>query len=190
MRRRICDFFMKNGVDIVDPNSTFIDGNATIERNTVVMPFNRLVGKVKVEEGCVVGSNNVLEDCVIGKNSKLERAVIKNSVLGENVRVEDSYLEDSLVLGEDSVVVKTALTKVNAKGRLVVKDARLQGVKTEGAVKVRPNAFVSAKNGVVRFFGNNVVGVGASVLEPVAIGENVCIKDFQSVKEDIPAIKI
>ena len=46
---------MTEGVTIVDPHNTYIDGRATIGRDTVIYPFTVISGQVKIGVGCQVG---------------------------------------------------------------------------------------------------------------------------------------
>jgi len=55
MQARIQDHWMTEGVSIVDPGNTYIDGRATIGRDTVIYPFTVLSGEVKVGARCKIG---------------------------------------------------------------------------------------------------------------------------------------
>ena len=190
MKGRICDYFMRNGVDIVDPSSTFIDANASIGKNSVIMPFVRLVGKIQIAENCTIKSGCVLEDCVVGANAVLENCQIKNSVLYKGVAVENAVLEDVILKGELSTIKNNSvLNKVCALGRLNVDGARLKNVKTEGCVEIKQGAVLVSETGNIKLFGNNVVGANVSVLTSVCIGENVKVKDGENVSKDIDAVK-
>ena len=48
MQARIQDHWMTEGVTIVDPRNTYIDGRASIGRDTVIYPFTVITGTVKV----------------------------------------------------------------------------------------------------------------------------------------------
>ena len=191
MRGRICDYFMRNGVDIVDPSSAFIDANVSVGKNTVIMPFVKLLGKVQIGENCIIKSGSVLEDCVVAKSVIIENSQVKNSVLGDGVVVENSVMEDVVLKGELSVVKNNScLTKCLFKGAVFADGVTLKNVKSEGRLTAKTGAVVLSETGSVRFFGNNVLGVGAKILKPVSIGENVKISDGENVVKDLPAVKI
>ena len=190
MKGRICDYFMRNGVDVVDPSSTFIGANVSIAKNTTIMPMVKLLGRVNIGQNCRIESGSVLKNCVVGDKSLIENSSLRDCVLGEETIVQNSILED-VVLGEGSVVKSNSvLNKVSAKGRLGVEGAVLRNVKTEGNVDVKTGAVLLSENGVVKMFGNNTVGIGAKILAPVSVGQNVCIKDGEEVRKDMPAVKI
>ncbi|WP_165245254.1 bifunctional UDP-N-acetylglucosamine diphosphorylase/glucosamine-1-phosphate N-acetyltransferase GlmU [Paludisphaera soli] len=55
MQSRIQDHWMTEGVSIVDPRNTYIDGRAVLGRDTVVRPFTVIDGAVMVGVGCKLG---------------------------------------------------------------------------------------------------------------------------------------
>lgn len=71
MQGRIQEWFMDNGVTIVDPANTWIDSRAVIGKDTVVEPFTYIHGKVTIGKNCRIGPFAHLHDEVeIGDNIK------------------------------------------------------------------------------------------------------------------------
>ena len=62
MQARIQDHWMTEGVSIVDPRNTYIDGRASIGRDTVIYPFTVITGAVKIGSQCRVGPFAHLRD--------------------------------------------------------------------------------------------------------------------------------
>jgi bifunctional UDP-N-acetylglucosamine pyrophosphorylase/glucosamine-1-phosphate N-acetyltransferase len=62
MQERILDRHMNAGVTIVDPRNTYIDGRATIGRDTIIHPFTMITGRVHVGERCRIGPFTHLRD--------------------------------------------------------------------------------------------------------------------------------
>jgi len=106
MQARIQDHWMTEGVTIVDPNNTYIDGRATIGRDTVIYPFSVISGNVKIGAMCRVGpfthlrDGTVLEDRVeVGAFVEISKsridsgsiarhlAYLGNAHVGRNVNV-------------------------------------------------------------------------------------------------------
>ncbi|MHB1560205.1 MAG: bifunctional UDP-N-acetylglucosamine diphosphorylase/glucosamine-1-phosphate N-acetyltransferase GlmU [Isosphaeraceae bacterium] len=112
MQARIQDHWMTEGVTIVDPRSTFIDGRATIGRDTVIYPFSFINGNVRVGANCKVGpcahlrDGTVLDDGVeIGAFVEINRSHIGARTLVRHL----AYLGDAEV-GEGVNVGATAVT--------------------------------------------------------------------------------
>ncbi len=62
---RNADYFMTNGVSILDPKSTFIDRSAQIGADTTVHPFTIIRGHTVIGKECEIGSHSVLENATI-----------------------------------------------------------------------------------------------------------------------------
>ena len=100
MQARIQDHWMTEGVTIVDPHNTYIDGRATIGRDTVIHPFTVISGKVKIGVGCQVGpfthlrDGTVLEDNVeVGAFVEVSRSHIDSGTIARHL----AYLGDATV---------------------------------------------------------------------------------------------
>ncbi len=62
MQQRIQSGLMEQGVSIVDPRNTYIDGRATIGPETTILPFSVISGTVRIGTGCRVGPFAHLRD--------------------------------------------------------------------------------------------------------------------------------
>jgi bifunctional UDP-N-acetylglucosamine pyrophosphorylase/glucosamine-1-phosphate N-acetyltransferase len=62
MQERILERHMTEGVTIVDPRNTYIDGRATIGRDTIIYPFTMITGRVDVGDHCRIGPFTHLRD--------------------------------------------------------------------------------------------------------------------------------
>jgi bifunctional UDP-N-acetylglucosamine pyrophosphorylase/glucosamine-1-phosphate N-acetyltransferase len=87
MRQRILDRLMADGVTITDPNSTFIDADVEIGKDTVIHPFTTITGHSVVGEDCVIGPMTQLRDSMIGDGSRIERAHLEKTTVASNVTV-------------------------------------------------------------------------------------------------------
>ena len=58
MRTRIADHHMREGVTIIDPQSTYISSEAVIGADTVIQPGVIIEGKTTIGENCIIGPNS------------------------------------------------------------------------------------------------------------------------------------
>jgi bifunctional UDP-N-acetylglucosamine pyrophosphorylase/glucosamine-1-phosphate N-acetyltransferase len=86
-RAEIAEYWMLEGVTIVDPPTTYIGAEVTIGQDTTLLPNTVLEGS------CVIGG-----DCRIGPNT-----IVRNTRIGDRCSIEASVLEDAEL--EDEVVV-------------------------------------------------------------------------------------
>ena len=88
LRRRKNIELMDNGVTIMDPDSTFVDADVTVGRDTVIYPFTWLEGKTTVGERCQIGPNTRFTDTTIG-----------NDVTAHFSYGHECEIEDEVILG-------------------------------------------------------------------------------------------
>jgi bifunctional UDP-N-acetylglucosamine pyrophosphorylase/glucosamine-1-phosphate N-acetyltransferase len=176
MQARIQDHWMTEGVTIVDPRSTFIDGRASIGADTVIYPFTVMSGTVTVGSKCRIGpythlrEGTVLESAVeVGAFVEIKGSHIKSGTLVRHL----AYLGDSLV-GENANIGATVVT-ANFDGRS--KHSTTIGSRARvgaGAILIAPvtigNDTVIGANAVVTRNqdvpdGQTVVGVPAQPLK-------------------------
>lgn len=88
LRKRILTEHMKNGVTVIDPDSTYIDVDVQIGMDTIVYPSSI------IERGTVIG-----EDCIIGPSSRIAGSKIANGVKIINSVVLESSIDDGTSIG-------------------------------------------------------------------------------------------
>lgn len=87
LRRRIVDRWLEEGVEIVDPASTFIDEDVVLEAGAVVMPFTFLEGATTVAAGAVVGPQARVADSRVESGAEISFSVVRGSEIGPNASV-------------------------------------------------------------------------------------------------------
>ena len=62
---------MKNGVTIIDPDTTFIDQHVQIGQDTVINPFTIIQGKTTIGKHSNIGPNSVIINATLDDNTSL-----------------------------------------------------------------------------------------------------------------------
>lgn len=149
MQTRIQDHWMTEGVSIVDPRNTYIDGRALIGRDTVIFPFTVISGPAKIGMNCRLGpfshlrAGTVLDDGV---------------ELGAFVEVSRSHLE----------------TGSRARHLAYLGDAHLGAGVNVGATAVTAN-YSGRTKGKTKIGANALIGSGAILVAPVTVGEGAIV---------------
>ncbi len=86
MQARIQDHWMTEGVTIVDPHNTYIDGRATIGRDTVIHPFTVISGQVSIGAGCQVGPFTHLRDGTATRKRRRGRSLRRGQPVSHRLR--------------------------------------------------------------------------------------------------------
>jgi bifunctional UDP-N-acetylglucosamine pyrophosphorylase/glucosamine-1-phosphate N-acetyltransferase len=179
LRDRINEEHMLAGVTIVDPATTWIDAEVTIEADAVIHPFSVLRGASRIAARSEIGPHVVLVDSEVGEGALvgpfcylrpgtvLEAGAkagtfveIKNSHIGQRTKVPHlSYVGDADV-GAD--------TNIGA-----------------GNITVNLDHAAGAKERTV--IGRNVrTGVDNAFVAPVTIGDDAWIAAGSVITEDVP----
>ncbi|HEU4971375.1 MAG TPA: bifunctional UDP-N-acetylglucosamine diphosphorylase/glucosamine-1-phosphate N-acetyltransferase GlmU [Gaiellaceae bacterium] len=179
LRDRINEAHMLAGVTIVDPSSTWIDAEATLEPDAVIHPFTVIRGESRIAAYAEVGPHAVVVSSTVGERalvgpfcylrpgSVLEAGAkagtfveLKNSRIGERTKVPHlTYLGDADV-GEDTNIAAGNITANQEHTR----------------VKERTT------------IGRNVrTGVDNTFVAPVSIGDDAWIAAGSVITEDVPA---
>lgn len=144
MQRRINEELMKDGVSILDPNSTFISYGAKIGEETTIYPFTVMESDVRIGRRCAIGPFTHLRD--------------------------GSRIEDEVVVGNFMEVVRS---KISAKTLIkhfgYLGDSRIGRGVNIGAGTVTAN-FDGKKKNVTVIKDNALIGVDTVLIAPVKIG--------------------
>lgn len=112
LNRRIVHRWQLAGVTVVDPATTWIDCDVTLERDVVLSPNVQLHGATAVGEGARVGPDTTLTDVTVGAGASVVRAHASESVIGPGASVGPfAYLRPGTRLGEHGKIGTFVETK-------------------------------------------------------------------------------
>jgi bifunctional UDP-N-acetylglucosamine pyrophosphorylase/glucosamine-1-phosphate N-acetyltransferase len=80
-RKRANQYWMENGVTLVEPSTIFIDQDVTIGQDTVIWPNTYLQGVTTIGTDCVIGPNTIVRKAQVGNSCRLEQTVVENCVV-------------------------------------------------------------------------------------------------------------
>jgi bifunctional UDP-N-acetylglucosamine pyrophosphorylase/glucosamine-1-phosphate N-acetyltransferase len=149
MQSRIQDRWMSEGVSIVDPRNTYIDGRARIGTDTTIFPFTVITGTVTIGRKCRVGPFTHLRDGTV---------LADGAEAGAFVEVNRSHFE------------------ANARARHLayLGDAHLGAGANIGAGAVIAN-FDGRTKSRTTIGAQAMIGSGAVLVAPVTIGPGATV---------------
>jgi bifunctional UDP-N-acetylglucosamine pyrophosphorylase/glucosamine-1-phosphate N-acetyltransferase len=172
MQARIQDRWMTEGVSIVDPRNTYIDGRARIGSDTTIFPFTVISGTVTIGRHCRVGpfahlrDGTVLDDgAEVGAFVEVNRSHLEADARARHLAyLGDAHLGPGVNVGAGAI---TANFDGRHKSRTTIGAQAMIG---SGAILVAPvtigpgatvgaNAVVTKNHDVAE--GQTVVGVPA-----------------------------
>ena len=89
LRRRKNEELMAEGVTIMDPDSTYIDADVKVGRDTVIYPQTWLEGNTEIGE-----------ECEIGPSVRFQNMKVGNRVTGQFTYAHDAVIDDEVILGQ------------------------------------------------------------------------------------------
>ena len=100
LNRRIVSQWMKDGVSVMDPATTWIDADVVLAPDVTILPGTQLLGATVVAEDAVIGPDTTLKDCEIGAGARVVRTHGELAVVGDQATVGPySYLRAGTRLG-------------------------------------------------------------------------------------------
>lgn len=112
LRDRVNEGWMRTGVSILDPHTTWIDVTVTVERDAVIDQNTQLQGATTVGEGALVGPDTTLVDTVVGAGASIVRSHALGAEVGPQASVGPyAYLRPESRLGRKAKVGTFVETK-------------------------------------------------------------------------------
>ncbi len=175
VRKRILENFMRQGVTIVDPLTTYIDADAKIGQDTVIRPFTVIENSVRIGRRCIIGPFARLRPGTrIGNNAEVGNfAEISRSELGDYTLMKHfSFLGDAQVGSRVNIGAGTVTANYDGRrknktrirdGAFIGSDSILVAPVTIGKKAITGAGCVVTKGKVVPDKGV-VVGVPAKLI--------------------------
>ena len=117
LRARAAEYWMDEGVSILDPATTYIDPTVKIARDATIFPFTFLEGATTVAENASVGPQARIIDSEVGPGAKVQFAVVVGSKIGEEASVGPfASLRAGTVMGRGTKVGTFVETKKTVLG--------------------------------------------------------------------------
>lgn len=191
---RLIEMHMRNGVTIVDPQTTWIDSTVTIANDVTILPGTQLQGTTSVGTGSVIGPDSTLKNVEIGENATISRTHGSDALIEAGATVGPfAYLRPGTILRESGKIG----TFVETKNTEIGKGSKLPHLSYAGDVTIGENSNIGAASVFVNYdgvnkhrstVGNNVrMGSDNMYVAPVNIGDGAYSGAGTVIRKDVPA---
>ena len=193
LNRRILDRWMRDGVTVMDPETTWVDADVVLERDVTLLPGVQLLGATVVAEDAVVGPDCTLKDTEVGRGARVVRTHAELAVVGEGASVGPfAYLRPGTRLDASSKVGTFVETKNSHLGEgakvphlSYVGDAEIGEGTNIGAGTIFANYDGVAKHRTT--VGRHAkTGSNNTFVAPVRIGDGAVTGGGTVVRRDVP----
>jgi bifunctional UDP-N-acetylglucosamine pyrophosphorylase/glucosamine-1-phosphate N-acetyltransferase len=194
LRDRVNTAWMRAGVSILDPATTWIDVTVSLEPDAVLDQNSQLQGSTSVATGAVIGPDTTLVDTVVETGATVLRTHSIGAQVGPDATVGPySYLRPGTRLGRKAKIGGF----VEAKNAELGAGAKVPHLTYVGDATIGPKANIGAGTIFANYDGVNkhhtVVGEAAFVgsdtvlIAPVEIGPGAYVAAGSAIQKDVPA---
>jgi bifunctional UDP-N-acetylglucosamine pyrophosphorylase/glucosamine-1-phosphate N-acetyltransferase len=185
---------MEQGAILIDPASTYIDETVTVGRDTVIYPGSIIQGTTIIGENCEIIGNCRIIDSVIKNNVRIESSAIEESLIEDRVTIgpfahirPKTHLKEDVHVGNFVETKKSTLEKGVKAGHLTyLGDAEIGENTNIGAGTITCNYDGVNKHKTI--IGKNVfIGSDTELVAPVTIGDSAVIGAGSVITKDVPA---
>jgi bifunctional UDP-N-acetylglucosamine pyrophosphorylase / glucosamine-1-phosphate N-acetyltransferase len=193
LNRRTLEAWMRAGVGVVDPATTWVDVTVTLAADVRLLPGTQLHGATTVEGGASIGPDTTLTDCSIGAGASVVRSHGSGAQIEAGAGVGPfSFLRPGTRLGDGGKIGAFVETKNAVIGRgskvphlSYVGDASIGEGTNIGAATVFVNYDGVAKHRTV--VGDHVrVGSDSMLVAPLTIGDGAYTAAGSVIVSDVP----
>lgn len=190
---RILTHWMRAGVTITDPATTWVDVTVTIGQDAEIGPQTQLEGRTAIADGAKIGPGCLLEDTTVGEDAVILHAVCRQAEVGPGATVGPfAYLRpgSSVAAGAHIgtyVELKKAVVGPGAKvpHLTYVGDAHIGAGSNIGAGTIFANYDGVAKHHTT--VGEHVfIGSDTVLVAPVTVGDGAYTAAGSAIVGDVP----
>lgn len=177
MQRKINKMHMLNGVEMIDPDSTYIGPDVTIGSDTIIYPNTVILGESSL------GSNNIIKSSYI-----IDSSVGNNITLGPFAHLRGhAVIEDDVRIG-NFVEVKKSLLKKGAKAAHLsyMGDSEIGQNVNMGCGSITVNYDGANKHKTI-IEDNVFVGCNVNLIAPVTVGEGSLLAAGSTIHDNVPS---
>ncbi len=193
LNRRIVEGWMRDGVTVMDPATTWVDADVVLASDVTILPGTQLLGATVVGENAVVGPDSTLKDCEIGDGARVVRTHGELAVIGPDAKVGPfSYLRPGTILGASGKIgafVETKNARIGDGSKVphlsYVGDAEIGAGTNIGAGTIFANYDGTKKHRTTIGKGAKT-GANNTFIAPVTIGDGAMTGGGTVVRRDVP----
>ncbi|HEY0888165.1 MAG TPA: bifunctional UDP-N-acetylglucosamine diphosphorylase/glucosamine-1-phosphate N-acetyltransferase GlmU [Nocardioides sp.] len=193
LNARVVGRWMREGVTVVDPATTWIDVDVELAPDVTVLPGTQLLGATVVGEDAVIGPDTTLRDCEVGAGAHVVRTHAELAVVGESADVGPfSYLRPGTRLGAGGKIGGF----VETKNAVIGDGAKVPHLSYVGDAEIGEGANIGAGTIFANYDGvakhrttvgrHAKTGSNNTFVAPVTIGDGASTGGGTVVRGEVP----
>jgi bifunctional UDP-N-acetylglucosamine pyrophosphorylase/glucosamine-1-phosphate N-acetyltransferase len=190
---RVLAYWMAEGVEVVDPASTWIDVGVQLAPDVSLRPNVQLHGRTTVATGAQIGPDSTRTDVEVGEGARIVRTHAEGAVLGAHVSVGPfAYVRPGTVVGRKGKIG----TFVETKQATLGEGAKVPHLSYVGDAEVGEGSNIGAGTIFANYDGQNKhrtqvgaharTGANNTFVAPVTIGDGATTGGGTVVRRQVP----
>jgi bifunctional UDP-N-acetylglucosamine pyrophosphorylase/glucosamine-1-phosphate N-acetyltransferase len=192
MNRRILQSWMRAGVTVVDPATTWVHASVDLAPDVTLLPGTSLEGATSVKAGAIIGPDTTLTDVEVDEGATVCRTQGSLSVIGAGASVGPfAYLRPGTVLGANGKIG----TFVETKNAQIGDGAKVPHLTYAGdaiigdGVNIGAGTIFANYDGVTkstsRIGRHSFVGSNSVLVAPIVIGDGAYVAAGSTITGDV-----
>ena len=193
LQKRVNEYWMLEGVTIIDPSTTYIGTNARIGLDTIIYPMTHIEGNTIIGKTCVIGPNTKLVNSEVSNNSEITQSTVIESIIGESSTVGPySYIRPNTKIGRNVRVGNFVELKNTTMGH----NSKAAHLAYLGDAQVGEDVNIGCGTITVNYDGKNkhktvieanvFVGSNSNLVAPVTLKKGSFVAAGSTITDDIP----
>jgi bifunctional UDP-N-acetylglucosamine pyrophosphorylase/glucosamine-1-phosphate N-acetyltransferase len=193
LNRRVVEGWMRAGVTVVDPATTWIDVDVSLGRDVTIRPQTQVLGASTIGDDAVLGPDSTLTDVEIGAGASVVRTQATLAVIGAGATVGPfAYLRPGTELGTGGKIGGF----VETKNAVIGPGAKVPHLSYVGDADIGEGTNIGAGTIVANFDGlaKHHTSIGAhcrtgannTFVAPVVVGDGAATGAGAVVRRDVP----
>lgn len=194
LRDHLLDGWMRAGVTVIDPKTTWVDVEVTLEPDSTIHPNTQLHGRTHIATGAEVGPNCTLRDTLVGPRAQVTEARCDSAEIGPEATVGPfSYLRPGTKLGAGGKIGGF----VETKNAVIGADSKVPHLSYVGDAEIGERSNIGAATVFLNYDGQDKhhsrvgddvrIGGDNMLVAPVEIGDGAYTAAGSVITQDVPA---
>jgi bifunctional UDP-N-acetylglucosamine pyrophosphorylase / glucosamine-1-phosphate N-acetyltransferase len=190
---RLLEAWMRAGVTVMDPSSTWIDVDVTLAPDAEILPGTHLEGHTDIGPGARIGPGCLLRDTSVGPGATVRYAVCESAEIGPEARVGPfARLRPGTRIGREAYIG----TSVELKNSTVGEGSKVPHLTYVGDADIGVHSNIGAATVFVNYdgiakhrstVGDHVkIGSDNMLVAPVEIGDGAYTAAGSVITDDVP----
>ncbi len=194
LNRRIVEGWMRSGVTVVDPASTWVDVDVSLGRDVTIRPHTQVLGASTIGDDVLLGPDCTLTDVEIGAGASVVRTQATLAVIGPGASVGPfAYVRPGTELGAGGKIGGF----VETKNAVIGPGAKVPHLSYVGDADIGEGTNIGAGTIVANYDGvakhhttigaHCRTGANNTFVAPVVLGDGAATGAGAVVRRDVPA---